>query len=83
VLDVKIVKVFFYTGPHCSLCDLADVELQKTSVFSSLLVEKINVRDSTDLYHHYGARIPVLKREDTNKEIGWPFDSADLEAFLQ
>jgi hypothetical protein len=62
---------------------LADVELQKTSVFSSLLVEKINVRDSTDLYHNYGARIPVLKREDTDKEIGWPFTSADLEAFLQ
>ena len=77
------MKVFFYTGPHCSLCDLADVELQKTSVFSSLLVEKINVRDSTDLYHNYGARIPVLKREDTDKEIGWPFTSADLEAFLQ
>ena len=77
------MKIVFYTGPQCSLCDLADVELAKTSVFSSLTVEKINIRDSTELYHLYGARIPVLKREDTNKEIGWPFDSADLEAFLQ
>ncbi|WP_269519843.1 glutaredoxin family protein [Alteromonas sp. BMJM2] len=77
------MKIFFYTGPQCGLCDLADVELAKTSVFSSLTVEKVNIRDSTELYHLYGARIPVLKREDTNKEIGWPFDSADLEAFLQ
>ncbi|WP_420932825.1 glutaredoxin family protein [Alteromonas sp. A081] len=77
------MKIVFYTGPQCSLCDLADVELAQTSVFSSLTVEKVNIRDSTDLYHLYGARIPVLKREDTNKEIGWPFDSADLEAFLQ
>jgi hypothetical protein len=83
VLDITVVKIVFYTGPQCSLCDLADVELAKTSVFSSLTVEKVNIRDSTDLYHQYGARIPVLKREDTNKEIGWPFDSADLEAFLQ
>jgi hypothetical protein len=83
VLDITGVKIFFYTGPQCSLCDLADVELAKTSVFSSLTVEKVNIRDSTELYHQYGARIPVLKREDTNKEIGWPFDSADLEAFLQ
>ena len=83
MLDITVVKIVFYTGPQCSLCDLADVELAKTSVFSSLTVEKVNIRDSTDLYHYYGARIPVLKREDTNKEIGWPFDSADLEAFLQ
>ena len=77
------MKIFFYTGPQCSLCDLADVELGNTSVFASLEIEKVNIRTSTDLYHLYGARIPVLKREDNNKEIGWPFSTADLEEFLQ
>ena len=77
------MKIYFYTGPQCSLCDLADVELQQTSMFSSLNIEKVNIRTSTELYHLYGARIPVLKRADNEKEIGWPFNSADLEEFLQ
>ena len=77
------MKIYFYTGPRCSLCDLADVELQQTSVFSSLHIEKVNIRTSTELYHLYGARIPVLKRADNEKEIGWPFTAADLEEFLQ
>lgn len=77
------MKIIFYTGPQCSLCDLADVELQQTSMFSSLIIEKVNIRTSTELYHLYGARIPVLKRADNEKEIGWPFSAADLEEFLQ
>ncbi len=83
MLDTSIVKIYFYTGPHCSLCDLADVEIARTSMSSSLTIEKINIRQSTELYHLYGARIPVLKRDDNNKEIGWPFTTADLEEFLQ
>ena len=82
MLDTSIVKIYFYTGPHCSLCDLADVEIARTSMSSSLTIEKINIRQSTKLYHLYGARIPVLKRDDNNKEIGWPFTTADLEEFL-
>lgn len=83
MLGFNFVKIFFYTGPQCGLCDLADVELGNTSMFASLAIEKVNIRESTDLYHLYGARIPVLKREDNNKEIGWPFSTADLEEFLQ
>lgn len=77
------MKIIFYTGPQCSLCDLADIELQQTSAFSSLEIEKVNIRTSTELYHLYGALIPVLKRADNEKEIGWPFEAADLEEFLQ
>jgi len=77
------MKVVFYTGPHCSLCDLAEIELANTPQFSGLAVEKVNIRNSADLYHLYGARIPVLKREDNGTEIGWPFDTNALEAFLQ
>ncbi len=83
MLGTNFMKIYFYTGPQCSLCDLADVELQQTSMFSSLNIEKVSIRTSTDLYHLYGARIPVLKRADNEKEIGWPFNTADLEEFLQ
>ncbi len=83
MLDFTLMKIWFYTGPQCSLCDLADIELQQTSHYDALHIEKVNIRTSTDLYHLYGARIPVLKRDDNKNEIGWPFTSADLEEFLQ
>ena len=77
------MKILFYTGPHCELCDLAQQELEKTAYYSSLEIEMRNVRDNTQWYHYYGVRIPVLKRVDNENEIGWPFDSQMLEAFLQ
>jgi len=30
----------------------------------------------------YGARVPVLRREDTRAELGWPFVAAQVRAFL-
>jgi hypothetical protein len=83
VLGVIAMKLFFYTGPQCSLCELADSKLANTSRYQTLSIEKVNVRDSNELYHLYGARIPVLKRDDNGNEIGWPFSTADLEEFLQ
>jgi hypothetical protein len=50
----------------------AQIELQKT-----------NIRESADLYHLYGARIPVLKRTDANDELGWPFTLESLVEFLK
>tara|TARA_R110002124_G_scaffold50930_5_gene147642 strand:+ start:35 stop:349 length:315 start_codon:yes stop_codon:yes gene_type:complete len=104
VLDIKFVKIVLYTGPYCSLCDLA-VEIveqfnalytdtntinepafqpNSTDIISERVeLEKINIRDSADLYHLYGARIPVLKREKTDSELGWPFTLDDLIEFLK
>lgn len=104
MLDIKFVKIVLYTGPHCSLCDLAvDIIEQfnalhtntsalnetafqpsQTGIISERVdLEKINIRDSADLYHLYGARIPVLKREKTDSELGWPFTLDDLIEFLK
>ena len=82
ITKIKI-EIYIYPRTQCASLDLADVELQQTSMFSSLNIEKVNIRTSTELYHLYGARIPVLKRADNEKEIGWPFNTADLEEFLQ
>ncbi len=77
------MKIIFYTGPQCGLCDLAD-ELLAQLPQDNIDIEKVNIRQSSDLYHLYGARIPVLKIETQNgpKELGWPFDLKQLESFL-
>jgi hypothetical protein len=33
------------------------------------------------LLERYGVRIPVV-RDDQGRELGWPFDTAQLTAFL-
>jgi hypothetical protein len=50
-------------------------------------VKQINVRESVDLYHLYGARIPVIKRNDKpvhtmSEDLGWPFTLEQLRAYL-
>jgi hypothetical protein len=76
------MSIILYTGQGCGLCEQAETLIQQTdsNVFASL--EKVDVRSSTDLYHLYGARIPVLYREDDQSELPWPFDTLQLVEFL-
>ncbi len=73
--------IHFYTGPSCSLCDLAD-ELIAQIKRPDLIIQKSNIRDSSELYHLYSARIPVLKRDVDGQELSWPFDLNALKAFI-
>lgn len=75
------MKVIIYSGPNCCLCDQAFDLLNNVNIVG-LNIEKVNVRDSTELYHLYGARIPVVKRDHDSTELAWPFTSEALHAFL-
>ena len=72
--------IYFYTGKNCCLCD--DAQLILNRVAPDIDCVKLDVRESTELYHLYGARIPVLKRQDSEQELGWPFDEQQLREFL-
>ena len=85
------MNLILYTGPNCCLCDNAYSvieELNETLIKSKtdnnkyLEVEKVNIRNSSKLYHLYAARIPVLKICGTEKELGWPFDLQQLRNFV-
>ncbi|MFT4807049.1 MAG: hypothetical protein ACI9LX_000365 [Paraglaciecola sp.] len=75
--------IILYTGQGCSLCDQAESLLEKVEKSAASIVKKVDVRASSDLYHLYGARIPVLYREDMQSELPWPFDSFQLGEFLR
>lgn len=78
------MKLTLYTGPQCSLCDLAEEVVSSLNTQGFLInIDKVNIRDSVDLYHVYGARIPVLKRHDNGAELGWPFGDSDLIDFIK
>lgn len=76
------MKLAFYTGPECHLCESAEQVLAQTNDAAGLAITKFNIREDANLYHLYAVRIPVIKRLDTGEELGWPFDVEQANKFL-
>lgn len=77
------MDLILYTGQGCCLCQQAETLLKEVDKSAADMLKKVDVRASADLYHLYGARIPVLYREDKQSELPWPFDSYQLCEFLR
>ncbi|MDX1634838.1 MAG: glutaredoxin family protein [Marinobacter sp.] len=76
------MELQFFTTSHCQLCDLAENLLIHTPLPEPIPVDAIDIAQSEALVARYGTRIPVLRRTDTGAELDWPFDQAQLLAFL-
>jgi hypothetical protein len=77
------MELLFYTTSQCHLCDLAEALLVSTPMPVPIPVDAIDIAQSEDLVARYGTRIPVLRRTDTDAELGWPFTRDQLLTFLQ
>lgn len=64
------MKLVLYGTTHCHLCEQAETLLQSVGVEA----EHIDIAGDDALFEKYGVRIPVVKREDTGAELGWPFE---------
>lgn len=72
------IQLHLYSTSHCHLCEEAEsllLELSKLYDMQWLIIE---IADDAVLLERYEIKIPVLKRLDTNTEIFWPFNSADI-----
>lgn len=65
----------------CHLCEVAEEQLMPF-VGLGLQVEVVDIAEREEWVAAYGLRIPVLRRLDTEAELGWPFDQAQLAVFL-
>ena len=72
------VKLILYGTTFCHLCEQAEVVLQTIGVEA----EHIDIAEDDVLLEKFGVRIPVVKREDTGAELGWPFDEAAVRRFI-
>ncbi|MBQ86325.1 MAG: hypothetical protein CMQ16_07955 [Gammaproteobacteria bacterium] len=71
----------FYTTAGCHLCVLAaDLISQLESKWDIAIVE-IDIVTDEKLTDRYGTRIPVVSRDDTQRELSWPFTLEELENF--
>ncbi|MEP1446835.1 MAG: glutaredoxin family protein [Paraglaciecola sp.] len=77
------MSLILYTGQGCCLCEQAEALLKEVDKHAASKLEKVDVRSSANLYHLFGARIPVLFREDNQTELPWPFDSFQIGEFLR
>ena len=76
-----MTKFAFYTTEGCHLCEQAwALVIAQDRVNEMTQVEIIH--DEADIAR-YGIRIPVIKNNETDKEIGWPFDSIELADFIE
>lgn len=67
-----------YSTAHCHLCEEAMTLLIG---LKGLDVNVVEISESHTLTELYGARIPVLRRNDNNTEIAWPFDMHAIVQF--
>ena len=73
---------YLYTTLGCHLCDDAEAVIQPLFAHLQLSYSKVDIADKDSLVDIYGVRIPVLQHIATSSELGWPFDSDQLQQFL-
>lgn len=77
----KISLVLFHTE-HCHLCEQAAALCAAVLNPEFFEVNLIDIADSDALVERYGVRIPVLRHDASDRELGWPFDVQQLIDFL-
>ncbi len=73
------MRLTLFQRDDCHLCDLAYEVLVAAGVPD---FDPIWIDGDAGLEADYGARIPVLRREDTGAELDWPFAAEAVELFL-
>jgi glutaredoxin-like protein DUF836 len=73
------MRLILYQRDDCHLCDLALDVLAQARVpdFSSVFID-----DDAQLEARYGERVPVLRDDDSARELNWPFDAERVARWL-
>jgi len=74
------MHLVLYQRDDCALCDqaLALLAAGRAPEFASVWID-----DDDALEARYGSRVPVLRDDRDGRELDWPFDLAQLAAFLR
>ncbi len=74
-------QLILYYTEHCHLCDQAEALMYAAGLHESY--QKVDIVDEPELLERYGIYIPVLRRNDNQQELFWPFEQQELTAFLE
>jgi len=73
------MNLSLFQRDDCPLCDQAYEVLAAAGVAD---FDPIWIDGDAALEGIYGARVPVLRREDIHAELDWPFTPEDVKRFL-
>ena len=71
-----------YTTLGCHLCEAAEAVVRPLLDEYTLKLIKIDIADNDSLVEQYGVRIPVIRFGDAQVDLGWPFNEADVRAYV-
>jgi hypothetical protein len=74
------MRLTLYQRDDCHLCDLA---LGLLAEVRAPEFESVFIDGDDALEERYGLRVPVLRDEDRDIELEWPFDADGLREFLR
>ena len=72
-----------YTTSGCHLCEEAEKLLNKLQASERIQWQPVEISDSDELIDRYGVRIPVVKEQGSQREIGWPFSLEELRCWVR
>lgn len=84
-------SLLIYTTVGCHLCEQAEqllapvlhyIDSQTGDPENKLVLQKVEIVEDARLIADYGVRIPVIRIDGTDPELGWPFDQAQAYEFL-
>ena len=75
--------LFLYTTSGCHLCEEAEKLLKKLQASERIQWQPVEISDSDELIDRYGVRIPVVKEQGSEQEIGWPFSLEELRCWVR
>ncbi len=71
-----------YSTSGCHLCEQAELLLYQLAEEMTLQWQTVDIATDAKLVERYGIRIPVLYRQDLERELGWPFDVGQIRRFV-
>lgn len=71
-----------YSTLGCHLCEQAKTLSWPVLQHFGYRFTEVDIADDERLMESYGVRIPVVRREDTAMELGWPFTQEQLAELL-
>lgn len=74
-----MIKLILLGTSGCHLCEQAE---QIMTACDHVEIELIDIAEQEQWQEKYAIRIPVLYHSKTGNELGWPFDSQQVQVFL-
>ena len=76
-------NLILYTSLGCHLCEQALAVVTPLLGQFELSLQQQEIAGSDDLMDRFAVRIPVVRLESAQQDLGWPFDAQDFVHYMQ